>query len=52
MNQAADKFTVKSHFEGKDPVVRKIYDHLLKALRQIGPIQRMLIAKLLSNYGP
>jgi len=38
MNQAADKFTVKSHFEGKDPVVRKIYDHLLKALRQMGPI--------------
>lgn len=31
-------YTVKSHFEGKDPVVRKIYDQLLKTLRHLGPI--------------
>lgn len=32
------EFTVKNHFEGKDPVVRKIYDQLTKALKKFGPI--------------
>jgi hypothetical protein len=31
-------YTIKSHFEGKDPIVRKIYDQLLKALKLLGPI--------------
>ena len=30
-------FTTKSHFEGKDPEVRKIYDRLLKAVGRFGP---------------
>lgn len=32
------EFTVKNHFEGKDPVVRKIYDQLTKSLKKFGPI--------------
>jgi hypothetical protein len=31
-------FTVKSHFEGKDPAVRHIYDRLLKAAGRFGPV--------------
>ena len=31
-------FTVKTHFEGKDPVVRQIYDGLLKKSRQFGRV--------------
>jgi len=31
-------FTVASHFEGKEPMVKQIYDHLLKALRQLGEV--------------
>ena len=31
-------FTVKSHFEGRDPVVQKIYDELLKRVRKFGPV--------------
>lgn len=38
MTELKLRFTVKSHFEGKDPVVRKIYDQLLKAVRRLGPI--------------
>lgn len=33
-------FTIKSHFEGKDPAVRKIYDRLLKAAEKFGPIKQ------------
>jgi len=29
--------TVASHFEGRDPVVRRIYDQLTGVLRKIGP---------------
>ncbi len=32
-------FSVKSHFEGKDPAVRQIYDRLLKAAEKFGPIK-------------
>ena len=32
-------FSVKSHFESKDPIVRQTYDELLKAVRRIGPVQ-------------
>lgn len=32
-------FTVDEHFEGKDDVVRQIYDQLLAALRQFGTVQ-------------
>jgi len=38
MNTARDGFTVKNHFEGKDPSVRKIYDQLTKSLKKFGPI--------------
>ncbi len=38
MSTVQVEFTVQKHFEGKEPVVHKIYDRLLKALKQIGPI--------------
>ena len=31
-------FDVQTHFEGKDAVVRKIYDALLKQSRKFGPV--------------
>ena len=31
-------FNVEGHFAGKDPVVSKIYDHLLKHARRFGPV--------------
>jgi len=31
-------FNVNDHFAGKDPVVIKIYDHLLKHTRRFGPL--------------
>jgi len=31
-------FTVKSHFEGRDPAVRQIYDRVLKAAGKFGPV--------------
>lgn len=31
-------FTVDSHFAGKDPVVRQIYDCLLDKLATVGPV--------------
>jgi hypothetical protein len=31
-------FTLDSHFESKDPVVRQIYDRLLKSAQQFGPV--------------
>lgn len=30
--------SVNSHFVGKDPVVRSIYDRLLKTIKRFGPI--------------
>lgn len=39
MNQAKNGFTVKSHFEGKSPNVRKIYDQLVKNLKKFGRIK-------------
>lgn len=38
MNKAIERFTTGSHFEGKDPVVRRIYDSLIKNLKKIGPL--------------
>jgi len=38
MNKNASGFTVRGHFEGKDPVVRKIYDRLWDAVRHMGPV--------------
>ena len=31
-------FKVNDHFSGKDPVVSKIYEHLLKHARRFGPV--------------
>jgi hypothetical protein len=38
MNKATEWFATGSHFEGRDPVVRKIYDRLIKDLRKFGPL--------------
>lgn len=38
MDKASAGFAVKTHFEGKDAVVRQIYDALLKRVRQFGPV--------------
>lgn len=38
MSPTVNGFTVKSHFEGKAPNVRKIYDQLLKRLKKFGKI--------------
>ena len=38
MDQTTKVFTVSSHFEGKSPGVRKIYDQLLKSLRKFGRV--------------
>ena len=35
---AANGFAVTTHFEGKEAVVRKIYDTLLKRVRKFGPV--------------
>ncbi len=32
------EFTLTSHFEGKAPVVREIYDRLIKTVKSFGPI--------------
>jgi hypothetical protein len=34
----ANKFTVTSHFEGKSPIVREIYERLIKTIKGFGPI--------------
>ncbi|MEK6410216.1 MAG: DUF5655 domain-containing protein [Acidobacteriota bacterium] len=31
-------FTIKSHFDGRDPVVRDIYDRVVKSLKRLGPL--------------
>ena len=38
MSESKNTFTVISHFEGKNPAIRKTYDQLLKRLRPLGPI--------------
>lgn len=32
------EFTIESHFEGKDQIVREIYDKLKKSVKTFGPI--------------
>lgn len=38
MGKQTDGFTVKSHFEDKDPAVQLTYDRLLKAAGKFGPV--------------
>jgi len=38
MNKVIQRFTIDSHFAGKDPVVRAIYDRLLNTIKRFGPI--------------
>ena len=38
MGEKAEAFTVDSHFAGKPPHVRKIYERLLALLEKIGPV--------------
>ena len=38
MNAEIERFTTASHFEGKSPAVREIYDSLIRNLKKIGPL--------------
>lgn len=38
MNNVLPGFTINSHFVGKDPIVRDIYDQLKKSIKRFGPI--------------
>lgn len=38
MPKTTPEFTINSHFEGKAPNVREIYDQLIKGLTKIGPL--------------
>ena len=38
MEKGTREFTVNSHFAGKDPVVRDIYEQLKKSIKRFGPI--------------
>jgi uncharacterized protein DUF5655 len=38
MNATMQGFTIDSHFVGKDPVVRAIYEQLKKSIKRFGPI--------------
>ena len=38
MDKLTNGFTVQSHFEGKDPIVRHIYDQLLKTVSKFGRV--------------
>ena len=38
MSQTTAAFTKKSHFEGKAPVVREIYDRLIRVVKDFGPL--------------
>jgi hypothetical protein len=38
MKTPTNSFAVRSHFDGKDAAVRKIYDGLLKSAKKFGPI--------------
>jgi Domain of unknown function (DUF5655) len=37
MSTGKNAFTVGSHFQGKDPVVGRVYDQLLKKVAKFGP---------------
>ena len=38
LNKGMREFTVDSHFVGREPVVRAIYNQLKKAIKRFGPI--------------
>ena len=38
MSDMSEVYSVNDHFLNKDPSVRSLYDHLLVALREFGPI--------------
>jgi hypothetical protein len=38
MNKDRNGFTIKSHFERKDPAVRQIYNRILKSARKFGAV--------------
>jgi hypothetical protein len=38
-NNATAGFSLSTHFEGKDPIVRKTYDAIVKFARRLGPVQ-------------
>lgn len=37
LNTGISAFTINSHFSDKDPVVREIYDKLIKSIGRFGP---------------
>ena len=39
MAKAPEAFTVASHFAGKDPAARAVYDKLLAAAKELGPVR-------------
>jgi hypothetical protein len=39
MSKTLPSHSVKSHFEGKDPAVREIYDRIIDAVRSLGPVK-------------
>ena len=38
MNHSKHRFTINQHFDGKEEIVRKSYDELLRILRSRGPV--------------
>jgi hypothetical protein len=40
MTTTNNGFTVKSHFENKEPAVQKIYDRILVAAGKFGPVKK------------
>ena len=38
MTKNSNELTVSSHFEGKAPVIREIYDRLIKTIKGFGSI--------------
>lgn len=38
MSKGSEGVAINSHFAGKDPVVRDIYDQLKKSIKRFGPI--------------
>jgi hypothetical protein len=38
MSKSAEAFSINNHFDGKDPVVQKIYERILTVCKAMGPV--------------
>ena len=38
MSKAKNSVAINNHFDGREPIVREIYDHLVALLKQFGPV--------------